>query len=244
MPQADPPRAAATALTRVQAGRVDGHQEPLPLLLPAEGTAISTQGRGGTARPRAPPRWHPAPGTGRFSTRGSGAAAPGSSPAALPAGDEQREDVEGEEDAQAEEHAAHVGLRCTEPGQALRGERQRHPPGTCRGVPCGAQQPPTPNGPSQTHRLWRATPSPPASSAGCADPRAHLEEGTDWGLSGCCSSPHPEPHPPGGYLGRHLWRGGSRAEPPRTPRPPSSPPPPRRSCGWGNPSSAVAVPGG
>lgn len=53
--------------------------------------------------------------------RVAGAATPGNSPAALPAGDEQREDVEGEEDAQAEEHAAHIGLRWTEPGQALRG---------------------------------------------------------------------------------------------------------------------------
>lgn len=41
------------------------------------------------------------------------------SPAALPAGDEQREDVEGEEDAEAEENTAHVGLGCAEPGQAL-----------------------------------------------------------------------------------------------------------------------------
>lgn len=43
----------------------------------------------------------------------------GHSPAALPAGDEQCEDVEGEEDAEAEENTAHVGFSCAEPGQAL-----------------------------------------------------------------------------------------------------------------------------
>lgn len=218
-------------------------------------TGTLRQGRDGTAPTGSAPR----------GDRVAGAAMPGNSPAALPAGDGHGEDVEGEEDAQAEEHAAHIGLRCAEPGQVLRGS------GSPRGPATGPLRSPAPPSPSQAYRLWRETPSPPASSAGCADPRGHLEEGAGghqpccpargscagrppplpgWGSSarcGCHSSPHPQHHspvPPWPYLGRRLWRGGSRAEPPRTPHPPSSPPPPRRSCCWGNPSSAVAVTGG
>lgn len=102
--------------------------------------------------------------------------------------------------------------------------------------------------PTQAYKLWQGTPSPPASSAGCADPRAHLQEArAALSSAGRGSAPCPAPGPaaarlppPGAHLGRCVWTGGSRAEPPRTPRPPSSPPPPRRSCCWGNPSSATA----
>lgn len=126
-----------------------------------------------------------------------GAAAPGHSPAALPAGDEQREDVEGEEDAEAEENTAHIGLGCAEPGQALSGA------GTSGDLPWVPTEPSTSStpSPSQTHRLWQVTPSPPVSSAGCADPRAHLEEGRDRAqlsaLSPACPhtlSPRWQPH--------------------------------------------------
>lgn len=89
----------------------------------------------------------------------------GTSPAVLPAGDEHRDDVEGQEDAEAEEHAAHVRLRCRE----SQGEQQPQ-------VPAPPSSPQS-HLPPQAYRLWLVTPSPPASSAGCADPLAHLREG-------------------------------------------------------------------
>lgn len=154
------------ALTCVQARRTHGCQEPLPLVLPAEGNSCqpicATAGARGHS-PRASTRVVP------MGSAPRGAVTPGHSPAALPAGNEQREDVEGEEDAEAEEHTAHVGLGCAEPGQALsRG-------GTSGDLPRVPAEPSTPS-PSQTHRLWRVTPSPPVSSAGCADPRVHLKK--------------------------------------------------------------------
>lgn len=188
---------------------------------------MRSQGRG--ARP------HQAPGAGWLpvSTRDTR-----NSPAALPAGDEQREHVEGQEDAQAEEHAPHVGFRCAEPGQALSGDLLLWDP----------MDPSTrsPEWPLHAYRLWQVTPSPPASSAGRAGPRGHLEEGTGWGLSTqlVAAGMHSQWVPPPAYLVRHRLRRGSRAVPPRTPHPPSSPPPPRRNCCWGNPSSATAIPDG
>lgn len=128
-----------------------------------------------------------------------GEVAPGHSPAALPAGDEQCEDVEGEEDAEAEENTAYVGFGCAEPGQALSGG------GTLGDLPWVFTQPSNPS-PSQTHRLWRVTPSPPVSSADWADLRVYLEEGRDrtqlFALSPAC--PHTQP-----MVGASMqtWRG-------------------------------------
>lgn len=209
------------------------------LCLPRE-AAVSSVGDGTGRQPRLSAR------------RGQAgpAVTAGHPPAALPAGDDQREDVEGEEDAEAEEHAAHIGIRCAEPGRAIRG----WPPRDLPQGPLRSQAPPTAP-PRLTGYGWRHHHLQHLLPVVLIHGFICKEVGGAQPSMGATPHPVPAHNPrwqghahgwvlpptPWAYLGRHFWRGGSRAEPPRTPHPLSSPPPPRRSCCWGNPSSAVPV---
>lgn len=114
--------------------------------LPREAAVSSAMLAAGVGGPQhaqgPPPRWGQDGVSG--GDRVARPAMPGNSPAALPAGDEQCEDVEGEEDAQAEEHAADIGFRCAEPGQAL---RESSTPGELPRDPLWSPAPPSPSRP-------------------------------------------------------------------------------------------------